>query len=87
MYNSANDSEPSSTENGHSEDQSNGQKTDKPAPVQPVNKPTAASIFGGAKPVDTAAKEREIEARLRKEREAELGNTSNTGNAVCCFFF
>lgn len=29
----------------------------------------AASIFGGAKPVDTAAKEREVEKRLQKEQE------------------
>uniref|UniRef100_A0A8C9SVX9 Eukaryotic translation initiation factor 4B n=1 Tax=Scleropages formosus TaxID=113540 RepID=A0A8C9SVX9_SCLFO len=28
-----------------------------------------ASIFGGAKPVDTAAKEREVEERLKKEQE------------------
>ena len=27
-----------------------------------------ASIFGGAKPVDTAAREKEIEERLQKER-------------------
>ncbi|XP_024126001.1 eukaryotic translation initiation factor 4B isoform X5 [Oryzias melastigma] len=29
----------------------------------------ASSIFGGAKPVDTAAKEREVEERLKKEEE------------------
>ncbi|NXA43982.1 IF4B factor, partial [Eudromia elegans] len=29
----------------------------------------AASIFGGAKPVDTAAREREVEERLQKEQE------------------
>uniref|UniRef100_A0A8C7D444 Eukaryotic translation initiation factor 4B n=1 Tax=Oncorhynchus kisutch TaxID=8019 RepID=A0A8C7D444_ONCKI len=29
----------------------------------------AASIFGGAKPVDTAAKEREVEERLKREQE------------------
>lgn len=29
----------------------------------------SASIFGGAKPVDTAAKEREVEERLKKEQE------------------
>lgn len=29
----------------------------------------SAAIFGGAKPVDTAAREREIEERLAKERE------------------
>lgn len=28
-----------------------------------------ASIFGGAKPVDTASKEREVEERLKKEQE------------------
>lgn len=31
----------------------------------------AASIFGAAKPVDTAAREREIEVRLQRERELE----------------
>lgn len=29
----------------------------------------SASIFGNAKPVDTAAKEREVEERLKKEEE------------------
>ena len=33
--------------------------------------PKAASIFGGAKPVNTAAREREIEERLAKQREME----------------
>lgn len=33
--------------------------------------PPAASIFGQAKPVDTAAREREIEERLAKEKEAK----------------
>lgn len=31
--------------------------------------PPAASIFGQAKPVDTAAREREIEERLAKEKD------------------
>lgn len=35
------------------------------APAQP-----AASIFGSAKPVDTSQREREIEERLAKEKEA-----------------
>ncbi|XP_057175730.1 eukaryotic translation initiation factor 4Ba isoform X1 [Triplophysa rosa] len=42
------------------EDQSSG-------PPAPSGR--AASIFGGAKPVDTAAKEREVEERLKKEQE------------------
>ena len=37
----------------------------------PTEKKTSASIFGDAKPVDTAAREREIEERLRREREDE----------------
>lgn len=37
------------------------------APSAPTGR--AASIFGGAKPVDTAAKEREVEERLKKEQE------------------
>ena len=31
----------------------------------------AASIFGSAKPVDTAAREREIEERLARQKEQE----------------
>lgn len=58
------------------------QTTDKP----PVRK-TSANIFGDAKPVDTAAKEREIEERLRRGRDDESrrkadeekeNNTTNT---------
>ncbi|XP_041701348.1 eukaryotic translation initiation factor 4B [Coregonus clupeaformis] len=37
------------------------------APSAPSGR--AASIFGGAKPVDTAAKEREVEERLKREQE------------------
>lgn len=37
---------------------------------QPAPKASAA-IFGGARPVDTAAREREIEARLARQREEE----------------
>ncbi|XP_041835795.1 eukaryotic translation initiation factor 4Ba [Melanotaenia boesemani] len=35
----------------------------------PSSTSRASSIFGGAKPVDTAAKEREVEERLKKEEE------------------
>lgn len=35
----------------------------------PAPSSRAASIFGGAKPVDTAAREREVEERLQKEQE------------------
>ncbi|KAK3105588.1 hypothetical protein FSP39_001213 [Pinctada imbricata] len=38
------------------------------APKATPPKPSSASIFGGAKPVDTAAREREIEERLQKQR-------------------
>lgn len=34
-----------------------------------TNTSRASSIFGAAKPVDTAAKEREVEERLKKEQE------------------
>ncbi|XP_062871185.1 eukaryotic translation initiation factor 4Ba isoform X2 [Trichomycterus rosablanca] len=37
------------------------------APSAPSSR--SASIFGGAKPVDTASKEREVEERLKKEQE------------------
>lgn len=39
-----------------------------PPPPQPSGVP-AASIFGNAKPVDTSARERQIEERLAKESE------------------
>lgn len=43
------------------------------APPAPKPKPVpAADIFGQAKPVDTAAREREIEEKLEKEREAKF---------------
>lgn len=38
-------------------------------PVPPPAAPAAPSIFGAAKPVDTSARERQIEERLAKERE------------------
>lgn len=46
-----------------------GETSDEVAPPAPRPKPVpAAAIFGAAKPVDTAAKDREIEERLEKER-------------------
>lgn len=47
---------------------------------------SAASIFGGAKPVDTTAREREIEERLKekealKEREAHAPRGRETDRA------
>ena len=44
----------------------------------PSSTVTASSIFGGARPVDTAAREREIEERLAKEREERLEAVSYT---------
>ncbi|XP_049842869.1 eukaryotic translation initiation factor 4B-like isoform X2 [Schistocerca gregaria] len=40
----------------------------KPPEPAPATGAKAASVFGGAKPVDTAAREREIEERLARER-------------------
>lgn len=41
-------------------------------PVEEVGKPaTSASIFGSAKPVNTAAREREIEERMKDNRSEE----------------
>lgn len=37
----------------------------------------SASIFGNAKPVDTAERERQIEEKLRKEQEERLKESSN----------
>ena len=46
----------------------------------PAQVSSASAIFGAAKPVNTAAKEKEIEERLKKERElnAEKKSTSTT---------
>ncbi|EEC04831.1 RNA-binding protein musashi, putative [Ixodes scapularis] len=41
------------------------------APAAPAPAKASAAIFGGARPVDTAAREREIEERLAKQREEE----------------
>lgn len=38
-------------------------------PSDTANSSRTSSIFGAAKPVDTAAKEREVEERLKKEQE------------------
>jgi translation initiation factor 4B len=45
---------------------SSGSNSTDPAPAPAEHH---ASIFGGAKPVDTSAREREIEERLRREAE------------------
>lgn len=61
-------------------------ETPKPEVIKPRPKPVpSADIFGAAKPVDTAAKDREIEARLEKERErmekeAELAEIEKAEN-------
>ena len=51
--------------------------SDRPAAASsenpPVKKPSAASIFGSAKPVDTAAREREIEEKLRTKEGGDRG--------------
>ncbi|CAD0200305.1 unnamed protein product [Chrysodeixis includens] len=51
---------------------------DRPPPDRPAPKPLAAEkVFGAAKPVDTAAKEREIEERLRKQEEEARRGTED----------
>jgi len=47
------------------------------APVEAAPS-TNSSIFGGAKPVDTAAKEREIEEKLDKQKPEKPQNRSRT---------
>lgn len=52
-------------------------------PLTSSNEPVSNSaIFGGAKPVNTAAREREIEERLLKEREEVDRKESSTGERV-----
>ncbi len=45
------------------------EKRTKPIEAAPAKSSSSSAIFGAAKPVDTAAREREIEDRLAKERE------------------
>lgn len=61
MYNVGN--EPSNSSEG---DKSASQNSSDSRPEQPKK---TANIFGDAKPVDTAARERQIEERIRKDRE------------------
>ncbi len=46
-------------------------------PPPAASKPKAASIFGQAKPVDTTAREREIEERLKKKSTEERPEVEN----------
>lgn len=50
---------------------------EEPTPPPPAPKPSAASIFGGAKPVDTAARERAIEEKLKAKATAETDQETN----------
>ena len=51
----------------------------KPINEDDLNKPaTDSSIFGGARPVDTAKQDRIIEARLEKEQEELHSDSSST---------
>lgn len=53
-----------------------------PKPAASEKKPSAASIFGSAKPVDTAAREREIEERLSKQEQAAEGSAHQNGSVI-----
>lgn len=53
------------------EERVNGDMPANNVPASP-SAANAASIFGGAKPVDTSAREREIEERLAKQRDERL---------------
>ena len=44
---------------------------------KPKPKPASASIFGKARPVDTTAREKEIEERLRKKSEEKEPDQKN----------
>lgn len=60
-------------------------------PIEPVPPPadavTASSIFGGAKPVDTAAREREIEERLNREKDVVPKDTKERCAIVIFILF
>lgn len=48
-------------------------------PIEPEVAQVASSIFGGAKPVDTAARERAIEEKLKAEREEKARKAAEAG--------
>lgn len=52
------------------ENQTPAQEPNSPPPAVVSSGAPAASIFGSAKPVDTSARERQIEERLAKQQEA-----------------
>ena len=47
---------------------------------KPATESRSASIFGAAKPVDTTAREREIESRLQQDR----GNPPDSDRRLLC---
>lgn len=62
------------------------QQQQEPSSPPPSNNPPssgapAASIFGSAKPVDTSARERQIEERLAKQSEKPPRDTSSDGRS------
>lgn len=52
-----------------------------PPPTAPAPAVPAASIFGNAKPVDTSARERQIEERLAKQGEKPPRDSSTDGRS------
>lgn len=57
----------------------------KPVAPRPTA-PSAASIFGAAKPVDTAAREREIEEKIAREKENKLAELAAKKEAEIRYF-
>jgi hypothetical protein len=54
---------------GDSDHSGRGHSEDRQATPEPAEEKPRPSIFGSAKPVDTTAREKEIEERLRKKSE------------------
>ena len=51
------------------------------APVEAEPEAVTSSIFGGAKPVDTTRKEREIEEKLQREKASEKARSRTSSEA------
>jgi len=60
--------------NGRTQSQSSNRSCDDEDKKPDIKKPASSDIFGSAKPIDTSAREREIEEKLKKSRAANAEN-------------
>ena len=74
--------DPHHEEDHHKDHHKDHPKDEDERPPPAASKPKAASIFGQAKPVDTTAREREIEERLKKKSTEERPEVENGERSV-----